>query len=63
MIRLKACTCMQNSEFMQQDSRKGVKRTAKCLCVRYVIGLLLMCFLVFDKKTGLKEGEVRRKSF
>ena len=24
---------------------------------------LSQCFLVFDKKTGLKEGEVWRKSF
>ena len=32
------------SEFTQQDGRK--KRTAKCLCVTNVTGLLLMCFLV-----------------
>ena len=33
-----------NGEFTQQDGRK--KRTAKCLCVRYVTGLLVVCFAV-----------------
>ena len=43
-ITLKARTCMHNSEFTQQDGRKN--RTAKCLCVTNVTGLLLMCFVV-----------------
>ena len=32
------------SEFTQQDGRK--KRTAKCLCVTNVTGLLLACYVV-----------------
>ena len=52
-----------NSEFTQHDGRK--RRTAKCVCVTNVTGLLLVCvvviftkfqcFLVFFKKICLKE--------
>ena len=55
-----------NSEFTQQDGRK--RRTAKCVCVTNVTGLLLVCvvviftkyqcFSVFYKKIRLKEDEV-----
>ena len=42
--------CQQNinSEFMQQDCRK--KRTAKCLCVTNVTGLLLACSVMILQK-------------
>ena len=55
-----------NSEFTQRDGRK--RRTAKCVCVANVTGLLLVCvvviftkyqcFSVFYKKIRLKEDEV-----
>lgn len=35
-----------NSEFTQHDSRN--KRTAKCLCMTKVTGLLLACFVIAD---------------
>ena len=50
-ISLKACTCMHNSEFTQQDGRKN--RTAKCLCVTNITGLLLMCFVVIFNEVNV----------
>ena len=59
-----------NGEFMRQDGRK--KRTAKRLCVTNLTWLLLghfviftshLCFLDFDEKICLKEGEVWQKVF
>ena len=62
---------LHNSEFTQQDGRKG--SMAKRLCVTNVAGLLLacsvviftkyQCFLVFYKKICLKEVEVCDKFF
>lgn len=58
----------QNSEFMHQEGRK--KRTTMCekrdRAITYVFFgdlHLTYCFLVFYKKTCLKDGEVPRKSF